>query len=183
VQKSDLNMESVIKDKTTRDGYTAKLRDVLRKPGSKFERDLPAVLGLGAGYAVMPNLKADLSMNVYFNASADWDGKEDLHDNGFEYAAGLEYGLNAIPVKLSASGMYTITGADQHSYQIENPALDSYTLGAGAHYAIGNRIGLTAGWAGNYALADKADFALLNTTADLKKHVMVYALGIDYRAF
>jgi long-subunit fatty acid transport protein len=84
---------------------------------------------------------------------------------------------------VSLSAQYTLTGADQHSYQIENPALNSITIGAGGRYGIGQRLGLTAGWAGNFAFGDKADFALLNTTADLKKQVMVYALGVDYRAF
>jgi long-subunit fatty acid transport protein len=81
--------------------------------------------------------------------------------------------------------MYTISGADQNSYQIENPALDSYTLGAGGHYAFGNRFGISLGWAGNFAIEDHAHLALPNyvSTVDLKKHVLVYALGVDYRFF
>jgi long-subunit fatty acid transport protein len=81
------------------------------------------------------------------------------------------------------SGQYTITGADQASYQIENPALDSYAIGLGGRYGIGRNFGVTLGWVGNFALRDKADFPTFNTTADLKKHVLVYALGLDYHAF
>ena len=183
VQRSNLNLENVIKDATTRNGYIARLRGVLRAPGSKFDRDLPAVLGLGAGWKFMPGLRADLSANVYFNSDADWDGKEDQHDYGHEYAAGLEWAAPSLPLRLSASGMYTVSGADQASYQVENPALDSYTLGLGGRYVVANRLGITLGWVGNFAIEDKADFALLNTTADLKKHVLVYALGIDYHLF
>ncbi len=188
VQKSNINMETVIKDKTTREGYIAKLRAVLRAPGQTFDRDLPAVLGLGAGYRIIPALRADLSMNVYFNSQADWDGKEDLHDDGYEFALGAEYAATGIPLKASMSGMYTISGADQHAYNVENPALDSYTLSGGARYGIGKRFGVTAGWAGNFAIEDKADFPLLSTptyspTADLEKRVLIYSLGVDYRFF
>jgi long-chain fatty acid transport protein len=183
VQKSNLNLDNVIKDATTRNGYVAKLRGVLREPGTKFDRDLPAVLGLGAGWKFMPGLRADLSANIYFNAQADWDGKEDQHDNGQEYALGLEWTAPALPLQLSASGQYTITGADQASYQVENPSLNSYVVGLGGRYVVAKRFGITLGWVGNFAVSDKADFALLNTTADEKKHVLVYAVGFDYHAF
>ena len=180
VQKSSLNMDEVIKDKTTRDGYIAKLRAVLRASGQKFDRDLPAVLGLGAGYQLMPALRADLSMNTYFNTMADWDGKENDHENGYEFALGSEYAASGIPLKASLSGMYTISGADSKSYNVENPALDSWTIGLGGHYGVGRHFGVSAGWAGNFAIADDANFTLLNTTANLEKHVLIYSLGVDY---
>lgn len=182
VQRSNLNLEGVIKDPTTRQDYVNKLRASLREPGGKFDRDLPAVLGLGAAYRFVPCLSASLSMNVYFNSQADWDGKEDQHEDGYEYAAGLEYAAQRIPLKLSISGQYTQSGADQASYQIENPALDSYSLGLGGRYGIGSKFGVTLGWTGNFAVEDQADFAPF-PPADLKKQVMVYALGLDYRLF
>jgi long-chain fatty acid transport protein len=183
VQRSDLNLDNVIKDAKTRYGYIAKLRGVLRTPGSKFDRDLPAVLGLGAGWKFMPGLRADLSANIYFNTLANWDGKEDQHDNGQEYALGLEWTAPTLPLQLSASGQYTISGADQASYQVENPALNSYVVSLGGRYLVAKRFGITLGWVGNFAIDDKADFALLGTTADEKKHVYVYAVGLDYHAF
>ncbi|MBW8889596.1 MAG: hypothetical protein JF616_17710 [Fibrobacteres bacterium] len=184
VQRSSLNLDGVFKnDPGTRDAYIAQLRSVLRAPGTKFNRDLPAVLGLGAGYRILPVLRADLSMNVYFNSQADWGGIEDQHDDGYEFAAGLEYASDRLPLKLSASAQYTITGADQASYQLENPALNSISTGVGGRYGIGRNFGITLGWTGNFGLADKADFPALATTADEKKHVFVYAVGFDYHAF
>jgi long-chain fatty acid transport protein len=105
VQKSSLNLDNVIKDATTRNTYINSLRTVLRAPGTKFDRDLPAVLGLGAGWKFLPGWRADLSANVYFNTQADWDGKENQHDNGQEYALGMEWAAPALPLQLSASGM------------------------------------------------------------------------------
>ncbi len=184
VQRSALNLDGVFKnDPGTRDAYIAQLRTVLREPGTKFDRDLPAVLGLGAGYRILPVLRADLSMNVYFNSQADWDGIEDKHDDGYEFAAGLEYTSDRLPLTLSASAQYTISGADQASYQLENPALNSISTGIGGRYGIGRNFGITLGWTGNFGIDDKADFPALGTTADVNKHVLVYAVGIDYHAF
>jgi long-chain fatty acid transport protein len=182
VQRSILNLEGVIQDQTTRQDYERRLRSALREPGTEFDRDLPAVLGLGAGYRLLATLRASLSMNMYFNSQADWDGKENLHDDGYEFAGGLEYASDKLPLKLSVSSQYTITGADQASYQIENPAMDSYSFGLGGRYGIGRNFGITLGWTGNFAVEDKADFPPF-PPADLKKHALVYALGLDYHLF
>ena len=130
----------------------------------------------------LPAPRADLSFNYYFNASADWSGAEDFHDDGYELSLALEYDW-PIPLRTSAGALYTVTGAGDHSYQIENPALDSYTLGLGARYALNDRLGLTAAWAGNFAMEDELAVASFNTTAQLEKRVIIYALGIDYRLF
>lgn len=182
VRKSELNLDSVIKDPGIRAGYTNLLRESLRAPGSKFDRDLPATLGLGAGYAILPGLRTDLSFNYYFNSWADWGGAEDQHDDGYETSLALEYQW-PVPLLTSLGFMYTVSGADRDTYQIENPALDSYTLGAGGRYSLNDRLGITAAWAGNFAIVDKVNVASLNTTADLEKHVFLYALAIDYRFF
>ena len=182
VQRSDLNLDNVIKDATTRAGFTALLRNSLRAGGTTYRRDLPANVGLGAGYALLPALRADFSANYYLNTLADWGGKEDDHSDGWEAALGLEYDF---PVGLTASagGMYTVTGADTDTYSVENPALNSFTLGAGGKYAFGSRFSAIAGFAANIALEDEVRIASPPGTADLEKHVLVYALGIEYRAF
>jgi long-chain fatty acid transport protein len=182
VQKSTLNLDDAIKDPTTRAGFTALLRNSLRAPGSTFMRDLPANLGLGAGYDILPALRADLSFNYYLNTLADWGGKKDDHSDGWEASLGLEYdfpfGLTA-----SAGGMYTVTGADPETYSVENPALDSYSLAAGGRYAFGSRFSAIAGFTANIALDDEVLIASPAGTADLKKQVLVYAVGVEYRAF
>jgi long-subunit fatty acid transport protein len=143
---------------------------------------LPADLGLGAGYLILPNLRTDLSFNYYFNTQAGWDGKENDHDDGWEAALSAEY---TWPIRLSTSAgfEYTVTGAKPISYQVENPALNSYTIGLGGRYPIGKNFSIAAGWAGNFAFDDTTPVTALKTTADLKKHVLVYALGLDYHLF
>lgn len=182
VQKSSLNLDSVIKDPGTRAGYIGLLRGTLRAPGAQFQRDLPAVLGLGAAYQMRPDLRADLSLNYYFITTTDWGGAEDRHDDGYELSLSMEYDW-PIPLRTSAGALYTVTGAGSESYQVENPALDSYTIGLGARYALSDRLGISAGWAGNFALEDEVTVASFNTTAHLEKRVLLYAVGVDYRMF
>ncbi|HKP97633.1 MAG TPA: hypothetical protein VJ385_17955 [Fibrobacteria bacterium] len=182
VQRSALNLDSIIKDPGTRTGYVNLVRQTLRAPGAKFQRDLPATLSLGAGYAILPELRTDLSLNYYFNTMADWGGAEDSFDDGYEVSLSLEYDWT-VPLRTSLGALYTESGANEDVYQIENPALDSYTLGAGARYGFSDRLGVTAAWAGNFTIGDRARVASMNTTADLEKYVLIYALGIDYRFF
>lgn len=184
VTKSNLNLDSVILSPATRAGFTAILRGTLRAAGTTFQRDLPANLGLGAGYALLPRLRTDLSFNYYFNTLADWGGKEEDHEDGWEVSLAAEYDW-AFGLTTSVGGMYTVTGADKQSYSVENPALNSYTLGGGGRYALGQRLGLTAAFAANIALEDEVTIVTpaSTKTADLEKHVLVYALGIEYRLF
>ena len=182
VQRSTLNLEEVIKDANARAAFTAGLRQSLRAPGEKFQRDLPAVLNLGAAYTGLPSLRTDFSFNYYFQTLADWGGKENLHDDGWEAALAFEY-QTPIPLSLSAGGMYTVSGANSTSYQVENPALDSYTIGLGGRYDVADRFAVSAGWAGNFTFSDETTIALPPTTVELTKSVLVYSIGIEYRAF
>lgn len=184
VQRSDLNLNSVIKGAATRAGFTAILRGTLRDKGTTFQRDLPANLGLGAGYGILPALRADLSFNYYMNTLADWGGKENEHADGWEAALGLEYAW-AFGLKTSLGGMYTVSGADTKTYSVENPALDSYTIGTGGRYDLGRKFSISAGFAANIALGDEVRIVTPAGTsfADLEKHVLVYAIGVEYGAF
>lgn len=183
VQRSTLNLDQVILDPTVRAGFTSALRGSLRAPGEEFRRDLPANLGLGAGYAANTSLRADLSFNYYFNTWADWEGKDQDHDDGWEVSLGLEYAWN-VDLKTSVGGLYTVTGADPESYNAENPALNSYTLGLGARYTL-DRFAFVGAFAANIALDDEAEVVTPAGTSfvDLEKHVLLYAVALEYRAF
>jgi long-chain fatty acid transport protein len=73
---------------------TAKDDTGLFPDGFKFQNDIPAILSLGIQYSVLPQLHAHFSFNLYFDKSADWDGREDLvNSNTFDIAFGLEYDI------------------------------------------------------------------------------------------
>lgn len=178
VQKSTLNLDEVLKDPGVRALFVNNLRNVLRAPGEKFQRDLPANVGLGLGYAFCANWSSSLSFNYYLNTLADWGGKENDHNDGWEISLSAEHQW-PIPLLTSVGAQYTVSGAKSSSYNIENPALNSYSLGAGGRYGLGKHVSLNLGFTGNFAIDDKAQ-DLLVKEVDLKKHVLVYALGLEY---
>ena len=125
------------------------------------------------------NRRADLAINSYYNSLAGWDGLEDRFDDGWEISLAGEYAWREW--RLSMGSQYTVTGADPATYQTENPALDSWSLAAGGLYALGRGFGINLGVTGNFALADDNQTSL--GTAELRKQVWVYAVGLQYHAF
>lgn len=181
VARSTLNLKPVLKDSALRTGYEANLRSQVRAQGQTFNRDLPANLGLGAAYQVLPALRTDLSFNYYFNTLAGWDGFEDRVDDGWEVSLSGEYAWT-IPLVTSLGAQYTATGAGPDTYQVENPALNSYSLAAGGRYGFGHGVAVNFGVTGNFALEDDGQAPSLGT-AELRKQVWVYALGVQYQVF
>jgi len=177
VQKSTLNLDSVLKTPAVRAQFVNTLRGVLRAPGEKFQRDLPANVGLGLGYAFCPNWRSDLSFNYYLNTLADWGGKEDEHNDGWEVSLSAEHQW-PIPLLTSVGAQYTVSGAKSSSYNVENPALNSYSVAAGGRYALGKRVSLNLGFTGSFAIGDKTTAPLVGEV-NLTKRALVYALGLE----
>jgi long-subunit fatty acid transport protein len=169
----------VLKDAALRTSYEANLRSQVRAEGATFNRDLPANLGLGAAYQVLPALRTDLSFNYYFNSLAGWDGAEDEVDDGWEVSLAGEYTLSPA-FSPSLGAQYTSTGAGPDTYQTENPALDSYSLAGGGRFTLRPGVIFNFGITGNFAWEDDAQVPNLGT-ANLRKQVWVYAIGVQYQ--
>jgi long-chain fatty acid transport protein len=149
--------------------------------GGKFNRDLPAILGIGASYLVLPKLKVEGSLDYYFNKNADWDGDEDDVDNGFAIGAAAEYALLE-KLKVSAGFLFTKTGADPDSYIYLNPALDSVTIAGGALYQFTEKLSAELGVIKPFYSADDAT-SLGATPVDVDKSLWIVALGVRYKIF
>lgn len=117
------------------------------KPGSKYRRDLPALLALGASYKVTDRWTMALSGNYYFNKDAKMDKTKEsavlkgLHvnhfdpeyDNGWEIAVGTEYKLTDKWTWIGSVN-YADTGAKKNSYDDIEYALNSIMVGTGLKY-------------------------------------------------
>jgi len=63
--------------------------------GLKTNRDIPAILSLGASYALTPSWRALVSFNQFFDKNVNWDGEEKLIDkNTYELSVGTEFDLS-----------------------------------------------------------------------------------------
>lgn len=116
-------------------------------PGSKYRRDLPALLAAGASYKVNDRWTMALSGNYYFNKDAKMDktkgsailGKlgskhfDPEYDNGWEIAVGTEYKLTDKWTWIGSVN-YADTGAKKNSYDDIEYALNSIMVGTGLKY-------------------------------------------------
>lgn len=104
--------------------------------GVKTANDLPAILGLGASYKVLPSLTASVSYNHFFEKQARMaeDKQKTLGSNTNEYLFGLEW--NALSwldvsggVQLTRKG---VTDAYQSNLHFDMSS-NSYGFGVGIH--------------------------------------------------
>ncbi len=116
-------------------GFSSFLTAMQIEKGDKYDKDLPAMLGIGVGYQLLDSLYTSLSFNYYFNKAAAFetgvqDGENEYNDS-WEIAAGAEYTLNKM-VALSGGILYSKQGFKDDENSAEVPLLDSITIGAGA---------------------------------------------------
>ena len=107
--------------------------------------DMPAMMGVGLSYLVMPSLNIAFDYNMYFNEDANWDGGEDFVENGSELAVGAEFALSE---SLLLSGGYLMaTSGAMDAYQSGlSYSLNSNTFGLGAKYALNDQMAISLGF-------------------------------------
>jgi long-chain fatty acid transport protein len=150
--------------------------------GDKYDRDLPALLGIGVSYQVLPKLRAESSFMYYFNSSADWDGDEDDYDNGFEIGASAEYDVLS-NLRASLGFLYTNQGADKDSYVYLNPSLQAITVCGGGIYDFSDAFSLELGIAGIFYSEDDGESLLAGIPVTLKKTAFNVSIGAEYKVF
>ena len=151
--------------------------------GAASRDDIPAILSLGAAYAVMPALNASVSYTTYFDKNANWDGQEKLVDKNFyEIAGALEYNItNGLLVSLGY--VLSKTGVTPDYQSDISHSLSSNTIAGGAAVKLGGSMILQLG--ASYTMYDEAQKDFLD--ANFGPYVETYnrstldmAIGLDY---
>ena len=161
-------------------GHLATLQGIAE--GDKYKRDLPALLGIGASYMVLPKLRVEASLDLYLNKSADWDGEEDDVKTGYAFGAAAEYAFLET-LKASAGFLYTKTGADQETYLHLNPALNSVTLCGGALYRVNEKLSVELGVMKPFYSEDEGVSIIGSSPVDIDKSLWIIAVGAQYKIF
>jgi long-chain fatty acid transport protein len=173
--KTDLEFDTNIK----------KGEDVLEEAlgivdGGKYNEDLAPSLGVGVSYWLTEKLRAETNLTLYFNGEADWEGKENDVDTGYDAGIALEYVFND---KFTASigYLHTETGIDPEDMKPENPELDANTFAGGLAYAYNQKFHVNLGI--GYSAYEDDDFVSSTTGAkvEYEKDITFYALGLEYR--
>ncbi len=116
------------------------------RDGRNEREDLPALLGVGASYKVLDNLKLDANLIYYLEDSANWetgfDGAGDSYDLGFS----AEYRFNS---KWMASIGYLYSDLNIDTDQLivlpEEPKLDANTFAIGGVWSATETLDFTVG--------------------------------------
>jgi len=104
--------------------------------GVKTRADIPAILGFGIEYAVMPTLRFMGAFNTYFDKQADWNGAEAFVDsNSYDIAVGAEYDISKA-ILISAGYMRTVVGVGAGYQSDLSHALSSSTIAFGGQVKI-----------------------------------------------
>lgn len=160
--------------------------------GEKVRNDMPAMLSVGASYALSDKFNVAGGIHYYFDKSADY-GKslpnEEIIDKNFvEYALALEYKLTD---KLLVSGGYlrTQTGVNDKYHSDLSHSLTTNTFGIGGSYSITPMIDLNLGFMMsmyeeyvkdlNYVVPT-APPTIIPTTETYNRSAMVIAIGLDF---
>jgi long-chain fatty acid transport protein len=151
--------------------------------GQDMNEDLAPSLGLGVSYWLTEKLRAETNLTLYFNGEADWEGKENDVDTGYDAGLALEYVFND-KIMASIGYMHTETGIDPEDMKPENPELDANTFAGGLAYAYNQKfhVNLAVGYS-SYEDDDFVSKKIPNTDIKIEyeKDVTFYALGLEYR--
>ncbi len=105
--------------------------------GDVENADIPAILALGASYAILPQLRAHVSYSLFFEKDANWDGREALvNSNSYDLAFGLEFDVTHWLALSAGYLMSRCEVADAYQTDISHN-LNSDTIGGGAKIKLG----------------------------------------------
>ena len=159
--------------------------------GAKVANDLPAVLGVGASYRLLPTVTAAVSYNHFFEKSANMAGdkQKTLKGNTNEYLFGLEW--NALDW-LDVSGGVQITRKGVSDAYQSNIHFDisstSYGLGVGLHLTKEAQLNLAYMISSygdhkkaisTYAAQPALGIALPGSEVYTRKN-QIFSIGLDY---
>ncbi len=151
--------------------------------GEKTQNDIPGILSLGLEYSLMPELRVMVSYHMFFDKSADWEGREDLVDsNSYDIGIGLEYDLTDT-ILISGGYLYTKVGLSEDYLNDLSYELDSSAFGFGGRIAVTPELDLDLGVIYVNYLDDSKnilypDFGVFNET--YKKTSYAFSVGLGY---
>ncbi len=158
------------------------LNSLGKTQGAKYDRDLPAVLGLGISWDAMDRLNLNSSFTYYLEEDADRDGEEDLVDNSYDIAVSATYRF-LDNLRASIGYMYTDVGIDAKDYGLTekmSPVLDAHSFFCGLGYDIRTNITIDLGVMINFYDEQTALDPMGNPVTYDKQNNAV-ALGIAFR--
>ena len=150
--------------------------------GLKTNRDIPAILSLGASYALTPKWRALVSFNQFFDKNVNWDGEEKLIDkNTYELSVGTEFDLSGM-LTVSAGYLRTQFGLSEDYQSDLGFELSSDAVALGARLKLG-KLDLDLGGLYTFYKDDKKTMQspIFGAYSEsYKKTTVGFAVGLGY---
>ncbi len=152
--------------------------------GVKVHSDIPAILSIGLGYELAPNLRVNVSGNYFFEKQADLEGAEDLIDkNSYNFSVGLEYKVTKKFLLSTGFEVNKISVSDNYQSDLSHE-ISSSQIGFGGQYKLSQNLDLDFGSIlVIYSDADKTIISPLvgPYTEKYTRTSLVFAFGLGYQ--
>jgi len=149
--------------------------------GLKTNRNIPAILSLGASYALTPQWRALVSFNQFFDKSVNWDGEEKLIDkNTYELSVGTEFDLSDM-LTVSAGYLRTQFGLSKDYQTDMGFELSADAVALGARLKMG-KLDLDLGGLYTFYKDDQKtlQYPIGAYSESYKKTTVGFAVGLGY---
>jgi long-chain fatty acid transport protein len=164
-----------LENNTTEDGTG------LFSDGEKTQADMPAMVAAGVSYQASDAVSVEGSLTYYMNTGADWDGREDDVENGYEAGAALEFAVSDV-LAVSGGVLYSVSGAQDEYQTDQSYSLDSFSVAAGVEYKVNDSITVNVGvFDVIYTEGERAASANYPIMDTFNKTSIGVAVGIGYR--
>ncbi|MBG0779918.1 MAG: outer membrane protein transport protein [Desulfotignum balticum] len=177
----DLEFETTLDGNNTAMG-NAVLAGLGKTQNGTYDRNLPAVFGMGVSWDANDRLNLNTSFTYYLEKRADWDGEEDLVDNSYDIAISATYSFMD-NLRGSIGYMFTDVGIDAKDFTLVeqmSPALDAHSFFLGLGYDFSERITFDLGLMTNFYDEDTA-LDRMNRPVTYEKQNNAVAMGVAFK--
>jgi len=186
--KYEFKTKLELKNNTKKDLVKAQFVD-----GAKIKSDIPAILAVGIGYKVLPQLRLATGIHYYFDKDADIESapgvKKSIDGNLYEISFGGEYDITE-KILISAGYLYTKTGVGQ-GYQTDLAhSLTSNTVGFGGAVKVTEKMRINLGMLYTmYTSDNKTSYYQISSAPVVQvpyketynRTNIDFSIGVDYR--
>ena len=184
ISKTKLNYEWDVNQDTELPSGADLSEAIGSKDGSHQRIDIPALLGVGISYKLLPQLKTDLNFTYYFEKNATIDQFDNQGDS-WDLGLSVEYTFSP-QWKASLGYLRTDIGldSDQQFNEPEEPKLSANTVAAGVVWSPKPAFAITAG--GALITSDDVDGPVENARGekeivDYDKEVWNLSIGFQWK--
>jgi long-chain fatty acid transport protein len=177
----ELEFETTLDGNNTAMG-NAVLAGLGKTQNGTYDRNLPAVFGMGVSWDANDRLNLNTSFTYYLEKRADWDGDEDNVDNSYDIAISATYSFMD-NLRGSIGYMFTDVGIDAKDFTLTeqmSPALDAHSFFLGLGYDFSERITFDLGLMTNFYDEDTA-LDRMNRPVTYEKQNNAVAMGVAFK--